>query len=88
MRIDNFTQLYNILKPKNILPDFIRIVDDYILQCVCEPSKKEEKRRICSAQYVSAISYLTQHKSILFSVIKDYIIEFYNDGEKISSIRK
>ena len=88
MTIDNFTQLYQLLKPRNVLPDFLRAVEDYHAECSCKPAEKEQKLKKCNIKYANSIPFLCQNKNILFSLTKDYVIDFYCNGQRTASVRK
>ena len=87
MRIDNFTQLFNRIKGKNISPALEKSVNDYINECLCNSNLKEQKRKIAEANYVSTINYINSNKPIAFSLTSDRVLDFYNNGQLLLSVR-
>ena len=74
MRIDNFTQLFNLVRGKNISPALERSVNDYINECNCRGQAKEHKQRIAEANYVAAVNYLNSNKPVAFGLTTDNTI--------------
>ena len=88
MIIHNFTQLYQLLKPSNTLPEFLRVVDEYNAECSCKPTEKEKKLKKCNSKYINSIAFLCQNKHILFATTKDFTITFLCNGATHASVRK
>jgi hypothetical protein len=88
MRIENFTQLYNLVKGKGISPALENSVNDYISECNCRGQLKEQKRISAVANYIAAVNYLNSNKPLAFSLTSDTVLDFYNDGGLILSIRR
>ena len=87
MRVDNFTQLYNLIKGKNISPAFEKSVTDYNGLCNCLKSRKEQARIQVNANYLVTINYISQNRPLAFSLMGgDNVLEFFNDGRQISLI--
>jgi len=88
MKIENFTQLYNIIKNKNVSASFEKSVNDYISECNCKGQLKELKRKGAIANYIVVVNYLNSNKPLAYSVFPDSIIEFYNDNKLILTIKR
>ena len=88
MKIENFTQLYSLIKGRKSIHSFESSVSDYNVACNCEPDKKEGLRKKAVANYIAAVNYLNSNKPLAFALINDKTIEFYNDGILIVCIKQ
>lgn len=92
MNINNFTQLYNLIKESGLqnnspFDNFVKTVDQYIALCNCaQPREKEIKLKECKQMYeyiaVTSISSYAYTIKIKHSVS---FLKFYNNGNLIAT---
>lgn len=91
MRINNFTELSNFLNSNgltNLGGKLLHCLKEYDVACTCKPKEKSDKLEECTRYYTDTINNLVNNKHRVFNTIKTSKLEFFKNGQLVSTISR